>query len=102
MAPLPSTPASHVVNISQIEPSIWGRISNYVSEHKVAAYTIGAVVVVAGAGGIYYYSTQTSTKKAGEIRSGKERRRKGDRKKKEVDTGKEKGKDDGEILRFVN
>lgn len=100
-APLPSTPASHFHAVP-VEPSTWERISNYVSEHKVAVYTIGAVVVAVGAGGIYYYSTQTSTKKPGETRPGKERRRKGDRKKKEVDASKEKGKDDGEILRFVN
>lgn len=85
--PLPSTPASHAVGSAAVEPSIWERISNYVSEHKVAVYTIGAVVVVAGAGGVYYYSTQ-STKV--DSKAGKERKRKGDKKKKEAEVEKDK------------
>ena len=97
-SPLPSTPVSHAVGQAAVEPSIWERISDYVSEHKVAVCTIGAVVVVFGAGGVYYYSTQASSKKAGtESKSGKERKRKGDKKKKEAEAGKEKEKEDGEI-----
>lgn len=94
-SPLPSTPVSHAVGRAAVEPSIWERISNYVSEHKVVVYTVGAVVVVAGAGSVYYYSTQASSKKAGtESKSGKERKRKGDKKKKEKEAEKEKEKED--------
>ncbi|KKA29392.1 hypothetical protein TD95_003861 [Thielaviopsis punctulata] len=51
LRPVLSIPASQA-------PSIWDRISSWVSENKVAVYTIaGVVVVVTGAGIVYYNST---------------------------------------------
>lgn len=44
---------------------MWTRLTTYASEHKVVVYTIGAVVVVAGAGGIYYLSQSGETGKGG-------------------------------------
>ncbi|KAL5604759.1 hypothetical protein BROUX41_001899 [Berkeleyomyces rouxiae] len=52
LRPILSIPAS------QAAPSVWDRISSWVSENKVAVYTIaGVVVVVTGAGVVYYNST---------------------------------------------
>ncbi|PHH54444.1 Mitochondrial import receptor subunit tom70 [Ceratocystis fimbriata CBS 114723] len=52
LRPILSIPAS------QASPSVWDRISSWVSENKVAVYTIaGVVVVVTGAGVVYYNST---------------------------------------------
>lgn len=95
-APLPSTPVSHAVGTATLEASIWDRISNYVTEHKVAVYTIGAVVVVAGAGGVYYYSTRPSAKKSATDKLGKDRKRKGDKKKKDSEVEQPQEKEDGE------
>lgn len=63
--------------------SLWSRISHYVSEHKAVVYTIGAVVVVAGAGGIYYVSQNPSSRPA--TGGSKEKKAKKDRRKREKD-----------------
>ncbi|KIX00621.1 uncharacterized protein Z518_09686 [Rhinocladiella mackenziei CBS 650.93] len=44
---------------SRAGPTLWDRVSTWVSEHKAIAYTIaGAVVVITSAGAIYYFSGQ--------------------------------------------
>jgi import receptor subunit TOM70 len=65
--------------------SLWGRISNYVSEHKAVVYTVGAVVIIATAGGIYYVSQSTP----GDEGSTKEKKSKKDRRKKDIKDGAE-------------
>ncbi|PWW76597.1 mitochondrial precursor protein [Tuber magnatum] len=58
--PIPPLPSSHAVGFHSPESaSLWARLSTYVSENKAVAYTIGALVIVASAGGIYYV-TQSS------------------------------------------
>ncbi|KAI5811682.1 hypothetical protein DFH27DRAFT_41006 [Peziza echinospora] len=75
--PLPSTPAIQTLGATSVDPSIWSRFSNYVSEHKVAVFTIGAVIVVAGAGGVYYYHKGANTPATtSEGKSGKKRKTK--------------------------
>lgn len=73
--PIPPLPSSHAVGFHSPESaSLWARLSTYVSENKVVAYTIGAVVIVAGAGGIYYI-TQSSQSGG----KGKKRERRADK-----------------------
>jgi import receptor subunit TOM70 len=60
--------------------SLWTRLSGYISEHKAVVYTVGAVVVVATAGGIYYVSQSGSRVDE----SGKENKSKKDRRKKDL------------------
>lgn len=99
---LPSTPATHQVGVVAGNSTLWTRISNYVSEHKVAVFTAGAFIVVAGAGGIYYYRS-AADKPAGDKDLAQEtkkeaRKRKSDRKKKENEK-EEKGKPEGRVAR---
>lgn len=53
---------------------MWTRLTTYASEHKAVVYTIGAVVVVVGASGIYYLSQSGEAAKGGKP---KKDRRKG-------------------------
>lgn len=47
------------LDASRAPPSLWDRVSTWVSENKAIAYTIaGTVVVVTSAGAIYYFSSQ--------------------------------------------
>lgn len=62
--PPPLTSSGVVLRPSE-PSSLWTRLTTYVSEHKVVVYTIGAVVVVAGAGGIYYLSQSGEAGKGG-------------------------------------
>ncbi|TGZ76554.1 mitochondrial precursor protein [Ascodesmis nigricans] len=88
MAPpsAPATPLVHSATVanssSPAAESLWSRVSNYVSEHKVAVFTIGAVVVVAGAGGIYYISQNSAAPAGGES---KEKKAKKDRRRRDKD-----------------
>lgn len=60
--PLPSAPVRSVGLHPSDSSSLWTRLATYASENKAVVYTIGAVVVVAGAGGIYYLSQSESGK----------------------------------------
>lgn len=70
--------------------SLWTRLSGYIADHKAVVYTVGAVVIVATAGGIYYISQSP----ASEDEPGKEKKsNKKDRRKKDAkDSAAEKGK----------
>lgn len=60
-------------------PSLWERVSTWVSENKAVAYTIaGTVVVITAAGTIYYLSDsqKTAAAAATEKRKSKKERRK--------------------------
>lgn len=85
---VPASPLIHTASIPQpttvATDSIWDRISRYVSEHKAVVYTIGAVVVVAGAGGIYYVSQNPSSRPT--TGGSKEKKAKKDRRKRDKDT----------------
>lgn len=72
MASDPIPPSRAVGFHSPESASLWSRLSTYVSENKVVAYTIGAVIVVAGAGGIYYVTQSSQVGGKGKTR--KERR----------------------------
>jgi import receptor subunit TOM70 len=67
-----------LVGVGPASTSLWTRLSGYVSEHKAVVYTVGAVVIVATAGGIYYISQSTP----GSDEPGKEKKSKKDRRKK--------------------
>lgn len=59
--------------------NLWDRVSTWVTENKVAAYTIaGTVVVITGAGAVYYLSDsrKESSTAATEKRKSKKERRK--------------------------
>jgi mitochondrial import receptor subunit TOM70 len=56
--------------------SVWDRVSTWVSENKVAAYTIaGTVVVITSAGAIYYLSDSKKPAPTEKRKSKKERRK---------------------------
>lgn len=88
--PIPSSPVKSV-GITPPDSSLWTRLTTFASENKAIVYTIGAVVVVAGAGGIYYISQQSRE-------SGKAGKAKKDRRKdiKDKASSKEKKVADGE------
>jgi len=70
-------PVAGVVSTSgPASTSLWTKISGYISEHKVAVYTVGAVVIVATAGGIYYVTQSGPEGEAKEKKSKKDRRKK--------------------------
>jgi len=51
--------APRAIDASRAAPSLWDRVSTWVSENKAVAYTIaGTVVVITSAGAIYYFSGQ--------------------------------------------
>lgn len=56
--------------------SLWTKLSGYISEHKAVVYTVGAVVIVATAGGIYYITQSGNDGEAKEKKSKKDRRKK--------------------------
>lgn len=66
------------VDASSAPSSLWDRVSNWASEHRVAAYTIaGTVIIVTGAGILYYVSESRGGRTAptpGKKKSKKERR----------------------------
>lgn len=67
------------IDASRAAPSLWDRVSTWVSENKAVAYTIaGTVVVITSAGAIYYFSGKTSGPSAAptEKRKSKKERRK--------------------------
>lgn len=67
------------IDASRAAPSLWDRVSNWVSENKAVAYTIaGTVVVITSAGAIYYFSGQKATPSSSptEKRKSKKERRK--------------------------
>jgi mitochondrial import receptor subunit TOM70 len=71
-----STPLSAPPTQLQAPSSLWDRVSTWVSENKVAAYTIaGTVVVVTGAGAIYYLSDSKKPAPTEKKKSKKERRK---------------------------
>lgn len=70
----------NLVGVGPASTSLWTRLSGYVSEHKAVVYTVGAVVIVATAGGIYYISQSTP----GSDEPGKEKKSKKDRRKKDI------------------
>lgn len=70
-----SNPAAAATSI-QASSSVWDRISSWVSDNKVAAYTIaGTVVVVTSAGAIYYLSDTKKPVPTEKKKSKKERRK---------------------------
>ncbi|KAH0615294.1 uncharacterized protein H6S33_000930 [Morchella sextelata] len=71
--PIPSSPVRSV-GITPPDSSLWTRLTTFASENKAVVYTIGAVVVVAGAGGIYYISQQS--RESGKAGKAKKDRRK--------------------------
>lgn len=67
------------INAAQASPSLWDRVSTWVSDNKAVAYTIaGTVVVITSAGAIYYFSAQKtgSSSTPTEKRKSKKERRK--------------------------
>ena len=56
--------------------SLLTKLSSYISEHKAVVYTVGAVLIVATAGGIYYISQSGSEGEAKEKKIKKDRRKK--------------------------
>jgi import receptor subunit TOM70 len=78
--PLPSVQSIAANSAAGSTTSLWTRLSGYISEHKAAVYTVGAVVVVATAGGIYYISQSGPS----EDEPGREKKSKKDRRKKDV------------------
>lgn len=66
------------IDASRAAPSLWDRLSTWVSENKAVAYTIaGTVVVITSAGAIYYFSGQkTSAPSPSEKKKSKKERRK--------------------------
>ena len=71
-----STPAFHMEQASN--PSLWDRVSTWVSENKAVAYTIAGTVVVVTAGGAIYYLSDSNKKSAASTekkKSKKERRK---------------------------
>ncbi len=67
------------IDASRAAPSLWDRMSNWVSENKAVAYTIaGTVVVITSAGAIYYFSGQKggASSAPSEKRKSKKERRK--------------------------
>ena len=67
------------IDASRAAPSLWDRVSTWVSENKAVAYTIaGTVVVISSAGAIYYFSNQkgsTPSTPTEKRKSKKERRK---------------------------
>lgn len=66
---------------SSATPSLLGRASNWISEHKVIVCTVGAVAIVFTGAGIVYYLSETGkpgddTRSAEEKRKSKKDRRK--------------------------
>lgn len=59
-------------------PSLWDRVSNWVSENKAVAYTIAGTVVVVTAGGVVYYlsSSDRNLEAQSKARKSKKERRK--------------------------
>lgn len=71
-----SAPAFHIEQAAN--PSLWDRVSTWVSENKAVAYTIAGTVVVVTAGGVVYYlsdSNKKSSKSTEKKKSKKERRK---------------------------
>lgn len=67
------------IDASRTPPSLWDRVSTWVSENKAVAYTIaGTVVVITSAGAIYYFSGQrgSAAPSPTEKRKSKKERRK--------------------------
>lgn len=70
------------IDASRAAPSLWDRVSSWVSENKAVAYTIaGTVVVITSAGAIYYFSGQS---KAASLSSEKKKSKKERRKEKKA------------------
>lgn len=70
--PIPATGSTPIPASS----SVWDRVSTWVSENKVAAYTIaGTVVVITSAGAIYYFSDSKKPTPTEKRKSKKERRK---------------------------
>ncbi|MCJ1326439.1 TOM (translocase of outer membrane) complex component [Thelotrema lepadinum] len=58
-------------------PSLWNRVSNWVSEHKTVVYTVaGVAVVVTGAGLVYYLRDSSQDQDSINRRASKKERRK--------------------------
>jgi hypothetical protein len=71
-----STPLTASPTQLQAPSSLWDRVSTWVSDNRVAAYTIaGTVVVVTSAGAIYYFSDSKKPAPAEKKKSKKERRK---------------------------
>lgn len=72
-------------------PSLWERVSTWVSENKAVAYTIaGTVVVITAAGTVYYLSdSQKTAAAATEKRKSKKERRKEKQEAREAEQSKE-------------
>lgn len=81
----PAVESVHAIAAGPASTSLWTRLSGYISEHKAVVYTVGAVVIVATAGGIYYISQSTPA----EDDSGKEKKTKKDRRKRDVKDSKQ-------------
>lgn len=84
-----STAQAHVdMTSTQVSnPSLWDRVSTWVSENKAVAYTIaGTVVVITGAGAVYYFSNNkfTDSSASTEKRKSKKERRKEKKEKEEA------------------
>ena len=59
----PPIPLGTPIAQLQSDPSLWDRISTWVSENKAVVYTIaGVAVVVTGAGAVYYIRNNSVSK----------------------------------------
>ncbi|KAL1874406.1 hypothetical protein VTK73DRAFT_332 [Phialemonium thermophilum] len=76
MATVPAPIPPEAPAILPSDPSLWDRISNWVSEHKAVVYTVaGVAVVVTAAGAVYYVQKGSEPKDATPRPSKKERRK---------------------------
>ncbi|KAK0626899.1 mitochondrial import receptor subunit-like protein [Immersiella caudata] len=74
----PAAPFPPQATVTTADPSLWDRVSTWVSENKAVVYTIaGVAVVITGAGAVYYIRSGSENKdKDGAPRPSKKERRK--------------------------
>lgn len=80
-----TTPITKVEQATS-HPSLWDRVSTWVSENKAVAYTIAGTVVIITAGGVVYYLSDSQKKSlaASEKKKSKKERRKEKKEKEEA------------------
>ncbi|KAF2458674.1 hypothetical protein BDY21DRAFT_209355 [Lineolata rhizophorae] len=80
-APIPTPRPMPVDTSAAASPSLWEKLSNWASEHKVAIYTIAGITVVTVAGAIYYVSDSSTGEKGAESGPSGKTKKKRDRRK---------------------
>ncbi|KAK4453823.1 mitochondrial outer membrane 72K protein [Podospora aff. communis PSN243] len=75
----PAAPFPPTATVTTADPSLWDRVSTWVSENKAVVYTIaGVAVVITGAGAVYYIRSGSDNKESKDVgsRPSKKERRK--------------------------